>query len=144
MFDRWRYQFAQFMQGRYGVDKLNRALSVAAMVLIVLDLFVRIRIFWYIALALLVWMYVRMFSRNIPARYREGQKYEEYAVKFRGKMQPFWYKLTHLKETWATMQAQKKANEGYHIYKCPRCSQKIRIPKGKGHIMVRCPKCQFE
>ncbi len=121
MFDRWRYQFAQFMQGRYGVDKLNRALSVAAMVLIVLDLFVRIRIFWYIALALLVWMYVRMFSRNIPARYREGQK-----------------------ETWATMQAQKKANEGYHIYKCPRCSQKIRIPKGKGHIMVRCPKCQFE
>ena len=32
----------------------------------------------------------------------------------------------------------------YHIYKCPSCGQKIRIPRGKGKISIHCPKCNTD
>ena len=32
----------------------------------------------------------------------------------------------------------------YHFYKCPQCSQKVRVPKGHGKICITCPKCKME
>ena len=120
-------RFARFMQGRYGADNFSRFLMVATLVFLVLSMFTG-RIFWYIAIALLIYSYFRMFSRNISKRYTENQKY----LQLKGKVVSFF-------KGQKNMAGQMK---DYHIYKCPQCKQKIRIPRGKGKIEITCPKCK--
>lgn len=130
MFNELRYRFSKFMQGRYGVDSLSRFLSVVLLAVIILRMFIRIPLSGTITLMILVILYWRMFSRNIPKRYEENQKFLQIRDKLLGRFSDFGSNMSQMKD--------------YHIYKCPRCNQKIRIPRGKGHIMVRCPKCGYE
>lgn len=133
----WLYivkeKFIRFMQGRYGVygpDLLNRFLLGGALALMVLSLFVRWRIAYWGALAFLVYAYFRMFSKNCTKRYAENQAFMKHTAKIRG-----WIGKQK------NMMRQRKT---HHIYKCPKCRQKIRIPRGKGKIAVRCPQCGTE
>ena len=112
------------------MDSLSRFLSVILLIIIVIGMFVRIPLSGLISLALLVILYWRMFSRNIPKRYAENQKFLQLRDRFLGNFSNFGSNLSQLKH--------------YYIYKCPRCNQKIRLHRGKGHIMVRCPRCGFE
>lgn len=130
MLNELRYKFAKFMQGRYGVDSLSRFIAVVTVALIVLNCFVRIPFCNLITTAGLICLYFRMFSRNIQKRYAENQKF----LHMRDRFVDFFLNLrSNLAQA-----------RDYHIYKCPHCNQKIRIPRGKGHIMVRCPRCGFE
>ena len=47
MFDRFRYKFMQFMQGRYGADKFSQFLSGVILVLIILELIFRNPLLWW-------------------------------------------------------------------------------------------------
>lgn len=125
-----REKFYRFMQGRYGQDQFSRFLSYAALACLVLNLLVRSSILYWAFWILIIYAYFRIFSKNYNARYAENQKYLQMTAKAR-----YW------------LDQQKKLAEErkyHHIYTCPKCKQKIRIPKGKGKIMVRCPKCQHE
>lgn len=125
-----REKLAKLMYGRYGVDQLGRAMLIFALVLCVLSLFVPRRlsgIIYYISLILIILMYIRMFSKNIQKRYQENNKYLSLKASFLRKFQ-------REKEIFS----QRKF---YHFYRCPRCRQRIRIPRGKGRIEIRCPKC---
>lgn len=125
-----REKLAKLMYGRYGVDQLGRAMLIFALVLCVLSLFVPRRlsgIIYYISLILIILMYIRMFSKNIQKRYQENNKYLSLKASFLRKFQ-----------------REKKIfsqRRFYHFYRCPRCRQRIRIPRGKGRIEIRCPKC---
>ena len=127
-------KIGRFMAGRYGNDKLNQFMMAVFLGCAVLNLFVRnayvstVLNSWECLLILLV--YIRMFSRNISKRYAENQKY----LALENRLRRFWGQKRYL------IQQRKE----YNIYKCPGCKQKIRIPRGKGKISIRCPKCGEE
>ena len=137
-----RNRFQQFMYGRYGMDQLNRFLSTVALIVLVVSIFVRRPIVEIIALALLFWCYYRMFSKNIAKRAAENQKY----MNFRYRAVCFFKKgrngnsasFAQKQAKWKAHQEQKKI---YRFYSCPNCSQKVRVPKGKGRIQLICRKC---
>ena len=65
--DKWGRKFQQFMAGRYGADPFSRFLSGCIVALLVVNLFVRTHILYWLAVILLIYTYYRMFSRNISA-----------------------------------------------------------------------------
>ena len=121
------------MQGRYGVDDFSRFIMGVALTLIILTMVVTMfnrnvgSILDFLGIAAIVYAYFRIFSRNIQQRYAENQKYLQMTSKFR---------LRFNKEK--SLMKQRKT---HHIYSCPGCGQKIRIPRGKGKIEIECPKC---
>jgi len=119
-------KLTQFMQGRYGNDRLNQFVMIAAIVSIVISFFGG-SLFYLIALALMIYTYFRMLSRNIYKRSAENQWYLKQEMKIKGL----------LKKNKAAV-VQRKT---HHIYKCPNCKQKIRVPRGRGKIEIRCQKC---
>ena len=121
----------RFMQGRYGVDTFCRFLLVAGLIVVFLSAFLGSSvvgmIFYLLGWVMIIYCYFRMFSRNVSKRYAENQAFLAKTYKIRS----FFQKQ---KNIWNQRRV-------YHIYTCPSCRQKIRIPKGKGKIEVRCPKC---
>lgn len=121
-----RERFYRFMQGRYGNDQFNRFLMILALAAMVLSILWKPQLY-LAALVFLGWGYYRMFSRKVYSRAMENQKY----LTIREKV------LCRLRRERRKLEQRK----GYHIYKCPGCGQKVRIPRGKGKVEVHCPKC---
>lgn len=128
--NRFRERFARFMIGRYGADKLGQFLIGTAFVLIAAGVLTRNLWVDIAATACLILCYFRMFSKNVGKRFRENQKFERI--------------LFQVSERFRRLRFQLKQAREYHIYKCPNCGQKIRIPRGKGKISIHCPKCNSD
>lgn len=124
-----RERFQRFMVGRYGHDSLNQAMAVSALVLMILGMFGP-RLFSWLAMALLVAVYFRMFSRNIPARSQENAKY--------------YYLRTQVQKRLAQYKTRWAQRKYYRYYRCPHCHQQLRVPRGRGKIEITCPKCHME
>lgn len=123
-------KFRKFMIGRYGVDSLGKFMLGTAVVLLVFAMGFRNNFLNTLACLLVLLCYFRMFSRNYQKRAEENQKFLE----LKGKAATF---LKREKEYF-------EQRKTHHIYKCPSCKQKIRVPKGKGKICITCPKCHTE
>ena len=128
MFRRFGESFRRFMYGRYGSDELNIALLISAVAVSLTNsflslffrysvLYVRIvsPILYLLTLALLGFSVFRTLSRNVYARQKENR----------------WFRLH-----WQRLRDRKN-----RYYRCPKCRQTVRVPKGKGKISIHCPKC---
>ena len=127
-----RDKFNRFMQGRYGVDAFARFMMGVALVAIILSIFFRSgsrmgALLDTVGLLVLLYTYYRMLSRDIQKRYQDNEKYLAATAKIRQRF-----------NREKSMMNQRKT---HHIYSCPGCGQKIRIPRGKGKIEIECPKC---
>lgn len=128
MFRRIGTAFRRMMYGRYGSDELNLLLLILAVLIslcnaILSSIFTQSEVFvrWVspslslLMLGLLGLNLFRCFSRNIYKRQKENKRLRNF--------------LTRLKD------------RSHRYYRCPGCRQRVRVPKGRGKINIRCPKC---
>ncbi len=120
-------KFLRFMQGRYGVDALNRGLLSLCIVLIIINIFADSFIITCVMYGVWLIMMFRMFSKNIYKRYNENMKYLSY-------MKPL--------ERYKNLLEKQKNDPNHKYFRCPSCKQLVRVPRGKGKITITCPKCQ--
>jgi len=130
MLNNLKLKFMRFMQGRNGVDQLSQFLNIIVLILLVISIFTRSEFLGWLPIALMVYMYFRIFSKNIPKRSMENQKFCNLRYDLA-------IKKNNFKKEWE----QRKI---YRFYRCPMCKQKVRVPKGRGKICITCPKCRQE
>ena len=127
----FKERIRRFMYGRYGVDSYSKFLLISSAVFMLLSSFNQRRqigvLFYFLALGLALYCMYRTLSRDTTKRAYENQTYLQKSARIRGKFK--------------NLPGDIEQRKMYHIYKCPKCKQKIRIPRGKGRIEIRCPKC---
>ncbi|MCH5201972.1 MAG: hypothetical protein J1F17_02090 [Oscillospiraceae bacterium] len=121
------FKMAQFMNGRYGHDKLNTALLILWIILELLWLITRFWVFGILVLLLIALIFFRSFSKNIQKRMRENRKYLGIVNSIKKKT-TLWQKM------W-------KDRNTHRYIKCPYCKAQLRVKKIRGEHKVHCPKC---
>ncbi len=123
-------KFQCFMQGRYGADELSKSCLILAAVLCMVSLLSGWDICSWLGYALLFYTFWRMLSRDFSKRSGENQKFLNLRYRMAEKRKEIQNRLYQRRM--------------FHIYKCPQCGQKVRVPRGKGKIRITCPKCKAE
>ena len=117
---RIRQWIQRFMMGRYGTDKLNMWILGGGVILCIVSIFVPVPAvdlaLTALSYCLMIWAIFRTFSRNTYKRYRENRRFLMF--------------LDRIKD------------RDHRYFDCPKCRQPVRVPRGKGKIMITCPKCK--
>ncbi|MBP3326108.1 MAG: hypothetical protein J6L77_06800 [Coprococcus sp.] len=117
----------RFMRSRYGNDQLSSMLTWGGLIFMLLDCFLKIGIFYFIGFVLFVYGYIRIFSKQYDKRVAQNRWYMEHTAGIRN--------------VFKRRKKQKEAGKDYKVFVCNKCQQMIRVPRGKGRIEIRCPKC---
>ena len=114
------------MSGRYGSDELSFVLLMLYLGVCIFAMFTHLRIFQLLGLAIILWAFFRILSRNIPARRAENAAF---------------LRLAGPVIRWCKLRRCARRDRDYCYFTCPHCKQMLRAPKGKGKIHVTCRTC---
>ncbi len=115
-----KYKLGAFFSGRNGIDELGRTLLWGALIVMILGTLLGITVLYSGAFVLLCYVYIRAFSRNLEKCRRQNETYL----------------------SWRNFQKLRFQQRKTHkFYRCPKCKQRLRVPKGKGRITITCRNC---
>lgn len=138
-----------FRKRQWGMDELNRTMLIAGLSLSIIGLFFLRNGTWprYVvsglSTALLVLALFRQFRRDQSRSYRENMKFLTVVTAVRD-----WFRNTFSKRGERTHRARRARKNPtwseirqYKYLICPQCTQRLRVPRGKGRIRVTCTHC---
>ena len=126
-FDKFRAAVSRFMSGRYGSDQLNLTMVIGALIVTTIGSLTGVYFLTLAADALLLLAIFRMFSKD---RYRRAHENLVYLEKTQ--------KVRRAATEWVN---RVKNSRKYHYYTCPKCKQRLRVPRGVGNITITCKQC---
>lgn len=130
-----REKLSRIFSGRQGMDEFSKALFWMGLVCILLSVLtvnvlkgVFSLLFNWLGLMLLIFSFVRAFSRRLGQREAENNAYLALRQKQRHNRQAAWERRAQRKD--------------FCFFKCPGCGVMLRVPRGKGKIHIKC-KCGY-
>ena len=122
---------ARFMYGRNGADQLNTALLALYLVIWLLEVLLARQalaagILNMLSLLLAAVVIFRIFSKNLPRRRAENQRFLGWWLPLKGRLQGA---------------RQRRRDREHRYFTCKSCGAICRVPAGKGRIEITCPKC---
>ncbi|MCI7136954.1 MAG: hypothetical protein SPI09_10295 [Candidatus Limivicinus sp.] len=130
-----REKLSRIFSGRQGMDEFSKALFWMGLVCMLLSVLtanvlkgVFSLLFNWLGLMMLIFSFVRAFSRRLGQREAENNAYLALRQKQRHNRQAAWERRAQRKD--------------FCFFKCPGCGVMLRVPRGKGKIHIKC-KCGY-
>ncbi|TYQ15832.1 UNVERIFIED_CONTAM: hypothetical protein Cloal_2322 [Acetivibrio alkalicellulosi] len=120
----------KFMIGRYGSDNLSVFLLILSIILTFASSFARNSVLMTMSYIPLFIALYRMFSKNIQKRSMESYKFAMLVSPIYSRYKRFLSRI--------------RASKTHKYFKCTTCKTNLRVPKGKGKILITCPNCKKE
>lgn len=108
----------------YGIDSYNLFLLLLALP------FALSSYTFSVSLILITYSFYRCFSKNFAKRKNELYKFEN--------------AFRNIKSQFLKVSKLIKNRFNYKIITCPNCSQKLRVPRFKGKLVITCKSCKHQ